>query len=248
MARKAVARDANPIISATGGCEGGGTAALSRRSPSHVPLLQQSQRLPPLAGDLGCRNTAAAVPLRLHPAVRGWRAPAAALIASIAAPALACTCENPAQLSPAQLENDLRLMTSRPLHIGRVVRLDSGLSGQARRYRVIEDLTGNLPGEIIVWPSLTRLPDGRTVEGPITSCDFDGEPGKIVTMAFQPRQGRFESPPCGVLGPANDSGLRSAGQCVNLWLTEPKLRDRLIAAARAQAGVSRSSRPPSSSR
>lgn len=171
-----------------------------------------------------------------------------AALALIPSAAFACTCEDPAQLTPGQLENDIKLMTSRQLHIGVVMRLDAELPGDVRRYRVLEDLTGNLPDQVIVWPYLTRLPDGRYIEGPITSCDFDLPAGKIATVAFQARAGRFEPAPCGVLGPANDSGLRTAGQCVNLWLDDPKLRKRLIAAARTQAGVSRSSRPLSSSR
>ena len=171
-----------------------------------------------------------------------------AALAFLPSAALACSCDDPARLSPAQLESDLKLIAGRQLHIGRLVKLGTTLPGQARRYQVLEDLTGNLPREVVIWPFLTRLPDGSFVEGPVTSCDHDIEVGKLSYMAFQARDGRFQPAPCGVLGPANDSGLRSAGLCTKFWLDNARLRQRLVAAVRAQPGVRRSSRPASSSR
>jgi hypothetical protein len=171
-----------------------------------------------------------------------------AALALLPSAAHACQCEDPAQLSQSQFENDLKLMTSRQLYIGRVMRVDNNLPGQARRYQVIDDLTGNLPEVVIVQPNLTRLPDGTMIEGPQTSCDFHGVPGNLITMAFQTSGADAKKAPCDVTGAVSDSGLRSAGQCVNLWLEDRRASARLVAAARAQAGVSLSKRPPSSSR
>lgn len=172
-----------------------------------------------------------------------------AALAFLSAPALACTCDDPKQLSPAQAAADLKLLASQELRIGQVVRMDGNLLGQARRYRVLDDLTGNLPPVVIVWPNLTRLADGSFVQGPLTSCNFDGEPGKIFFMAFHvARDGRDDPVSCGVLSQVNDSGLRSAGSCVNYYLEDADFRAKLVAATKAQSGVSRSSRPLSSKR
>jgi hypothetical protein len=83
----------------------------------------------------------------------------------------------------------------------------------------------------------------------MTSCDSYPVPlqGKRWVV-FRPLRSSGEKPTCGVLSKGSFTEWRRAGQCTEGLLDNPSILTRAVALARAQAGVSRNKRPPSSSK
>lgn len=175
---------------------------------------------------------------------------AGAALAFAPSAAHACQCDDPASLSAADKEERARFYSGLDLIFTEVERSDDDRNGAApQRYRVHQRLWGDVPSdEIRIYPRLTRLPSGETVPSIQTSCDYAGTPGVRKVMAFHRGSPGPNGEPCGVFAKVNDSGLALYGQCLQYMLDDPAFLRRLLELKRAQAGVSRSSRPPSSSR
>lgn len=173
-----------------------------------------------------------------------------AALALAPAPAWACQCDDPASLSAAEKEERARFYARLDLLFAEVERTDENRNGMApQRYRIHKSLWGNFPkDEIRIYPRLTRLPSGEIVPGIQTSCDYAGSLGVRKVMAFSRSSPGPNGEPCGVFAKANDSGLALYGQCLQYLLDDAAFVGRLLELKKAQAGVSRSSLPPSSSR
>lgn len=174
----------------------------------------------------------------------------AALLLGGASPALACTCDDAREFDAAAVERAARTLVRDGYVVAEVERMDAGAPTEAQQYRVRRTLLGPAPpGRIIIPPAVVRTRDGNFVPVPPTSCEWSVPPafkGKIMLRPAGPAPART----CSVLPSINDSGFRLAGLCMAGLLDNPRIVARAAALYRegAEAGVRRSSRPPSSSR
>ncbi|MFC7537313.1 hypothetical protein ACFQPG_08030 [Sphingomonas sp. GCM10030256] len=175
------------------------------------------------------------------------RALLAASLLVLPSAAVACQCDDPADLSAAQREERALFYAGRSLILAEVERIDRGTTlFEPLRYRVIRPLSGAVPKvEILIYPRLTQLPDGSWIGSPGNSCEYFGTRGVRKVMAFTSGRPPNEPALCSAFARANDSGLMPASMCVQYFLDDPEMVRRIL---EIQAGVSRSSRPPSSSR
>jgi hypothetical protein len=143
-----------------------------------------------------------------------------AALAASAGAAHACQCEDPAQMSAKEQAEAARWIAEQKIIIAEVVRLPGSPPQAAERYRVVRQIVGDAPDEIIVLRHITYLPDGQMVAAPISSCDYSGAVGQQTVMAFTPRGA---APPCGVLASLAGTTLRAVTMCTQFNVQNPAI-------------------------
>jgi hypothetical protein len=164
-----------------------------------------------------------------------------AALALVPSAALACTCDDARQFTGKQVEEAAQYLITRGLIVADVERIDKGDPQLPQLFRVERTLVGSpLPSTLLLPAEATRLIR--------TSCDYELRSGFRGLAIFMTRGPKPPIPSCSVFAGANAGGFGLAGLCTYGLLDNPAILRRAIALSKAQAGVSRSSRPRSSSR
>ena len=167
---------------------------------------------------------------------------AGAALAFLPSTALACSCDDPRTLDAAGIEKAARYLVNDGLIVAEVERTDKGVPKQPQQFRVKRTLVGSpLPPTLLLPADVSRPYH--------TSCDYELPVGFTGLAVFTRRLPTSTATPCSVLAPASaDAPIRVAGLCTFGLLDNPAIIRRAIQLARPQAGLSRRSRPPSSSK
>ena len=163
--------------------------------------------------------------------------------------AMACSCDDPNSFNDAEIEKAARYLIDGGFVIAEVERIENKPAGPLR-YRIIRQSFGPTTGaELSVASNAVQMPDGQWLVSPQTSCDSpSGIVGTRRTMVFRPIRTEGERPSCGVLPKGLVTEWRLAGLCTGSLIENSRILARARTLAMAQPGVSRSSRPLSSSR
>lgn len=162
--------------------------------------------------------------------------------------AVACTCDDPMAFSAAEVDKAARYLVASGFVVADVERLESRLPGPYRYRLVRQQLGARLGPMVLVSSQAVQSPDGTWLEA-LSSCASSPIPlGATRTIVLLPILSTAERPSCGVLPKGDFTEWRDAGLCTGSLIDNPAILRRAVALQRAQAGVSRSKRPPSSSR
>ena len=144
--------------------------------------------------------------------------------------AFACQCDDPADMSEADLDKGAQWMADRGVVVAEVELTARDPQSLFETYRVNRALIGT-PPEAINVQRYVRLAGGQVIGQPITSCDYSPSVGQRTVMAFAtvvPTAAHQAQPPCSVLVRLSAlPTLQPAGMCTQFMVQTPGMVERV---------------------